>query len=62
MEVDLLSKREELKEIIDDMPEEYLDMILKFIDDNFEIVPSEEDIKAFERGKREIEQGLYKFI
>jgi len=53
-------KKDELKKIIDAIPENELDKIFKFIYENFEVVTSEKDIKAIERGRREIENGEYR--
>jgi len=56
MELSNLSKKEQLKEIIDSIQDDDgLGIILKFISDNFEVVMTEEDKKAIERGE-------YRFI
>lgn len=55
-----MSKKEQLKQIIEDIPENELDKLFKFISENFEVVTSEEDMKAIERGRKEIENGNFR--
>ncbi len=50
--------KEEIKEIIDGIEDDNdLETIWKFIQENFEIVMTQEDRKAFERGEEEIKKG-----
>jgi predicted transcriptional regulator len=55
-----MNTREEIKKVIDTLPEEALEGVLdyvRFIQEPEEVEPTEEDIKAIARGKEEIARG-----
>lgn len=56
----LMSRKDQIIQIIEDLPENELDKLFKFLHDNYEIVASKEDIEAILRGKKEIENGEYR--
>lgn len=55
-----MSRKDQIIQIIEDLPENELDKLFKFLHDNYEIVASKEDIEAILRGKKEIENGEYR--
>lgn len=56
---DDMTVKEQLRQFIEDITEDQAVELLQLIDENFELVMSEEDKKAIERGMREIENGEY---
>jgi hypothetical protein len=55
-----MNTREEIKKVIDTLPEEALEGVLdyvRFIQEPEEVEPTEEDIKAIARGKEEMARG-----
>ena len=55
-----MNTREEIKKVIDTLPEEALEGVLdyvRFIQEPEEVEPTEEEIKAIARGKEEIARG-----
>jgi len=55
-----MNTREEIKKVIDTLPEEALEGVLdyvRFIQEPEEVEPTEEEIKAVARGKEEIARG-----
>jgi predicted transcriptional regulator len=55
-----MDTREEIKKVIDTLPEEALEAVLdyvRFIQEPEEVEPNEADIKAIARGKEEIARG-----
>lgn len=57
-----MSVKEHLKQFIEDITEDQAVELLESIDKYFELIVTEEDKKAIERGMKEIENGEYEFI
>jgi len=57
-----MENKEQLLDIIKNMSDKNAERLLKYINDNFELVVTEEDKKAIERAKKEIQKGEFDFI
>lgn len=54
--------KEKIREYVDRIPENDAEALLKYIEENFELVLTKEDEEVFEKGYEEIEKGQYRFV
>lgn len=57
-----MTVKEQLKEYIEQIPDYEAEKLLKFIQENYEIVQTKEDKKAFKRAQKEFENGEYRML
>jgi len=57
-----MTAKEKLIQFIEDITEEQAVEVLRWVDEHFELVATEEDKQAIERARQEIARGEYEFL
>ncbi|MEA4900329.1 hypothetical protein [Desulfitobacterium sp.] len=51
-----------IKEYVEGIQDSEAEKLLRYIQENFEVVKTKEDEEVFERGRKEVESGEYRIL